>query len=348
MGRNNKEYSKNLHQQAYDRLIGMQAFGDSKKEAVANGTNGDKIYSYNTYQTYWKHTKYFVKWVQQVHPECTTLKKAEQYVPEWLQSRVEQIDKNGNHLSAWTIQTEAAALNKLYGIKPDDEKRFQPPQRKREDIKRSRVETVRDRHFSITNNAELIAFCKGTGLRREGVENVKGKDLMSRREINAEIVRIEAIRIEKRTDAEKTMLTICKDAQAFNDPSHEYFVHTKEKGGRERIAPIIGEHAQEIVDRFKATDPDEKVWQHVPQNADIHSYRGDYATAMYKMYARKLDQIPYDRVNKGTGKAYQSEVYTCRKDEAGKKLDRLAMLMCSKALGHNRVEVVANNYIRGL
>ena len=31
---------------------------------------------------------------------------------------------------------------------------------KREDIKRSRVETVRDRHFSTTNNAELIAFAR--------------------------------------------------------------------------------------------------------------------------------------------------------------------------------------------
>ena len=263
-------------------------------------------------------------------------------MPEWLQSRADQ------QLSAWTLQTEAAALNKLYGIKPDNERRFQPPKRNREDIKRSRVSTERDRHFSVTNNAELIQFCKGTGLRREGVETVRGRDLMSKQEIAAQIARIEAIKPGSRTAADKKLLTICKDAQAFNDPSHEYFVHTKEKGGRERIAPIIGEHAQEIVDRFKATDPDEKVWQHVPQNADIHSYRGDYATAMYKMYARKLDQIPYDRVNKGTGKAYQSEVYTCRKDEAGKKLDRLAMLMCSKALGHNRVEVVANNYIRGL
>ena len=43
----------------------------------------------------------------------------------------------------------------------------------------------------------MIAFCKGTGLRREGVENVKGKDLMSRQEINAEIARIETIRAEK-------------------------------------------------------------------------------------------------------------------------------------------------------
>ena len=90
------------------------------------------------------------------------------------------------------------------------------------------------------------------------------------------------------------------------------------------------------------------MWEHVSQNADIHSYRAEYATQMYKMYARKIDQIPYDRINKGTGKAYQSEVYNCRKDEAGKKLDRRAMELCSKALGHNRVEVVANNYIRGL
>lgn len=45
MGRRNKEYSKTLHQQAYDRLTGMQAFGESKKEAVANGTDkGEDIF----------------------------------------------------------------------------------------------------------------------------------------------------------------------------------------------------------------------------------------------------------------------------------------------------------------
>lgn len=82
---------------------------------------------------------------------------------------------------------------------------------------------------------------------------------MSRQEINAEIARIETIRAEKRTDAEKTMLTICKDAQAFTAPSHEYFIHTKEKGGRERLSPIIGDHSQQIIERFKATAPDEKV-----------------------------------------------------------------------------------------
>lgn len=223
MGRKNKSYYKDLHQQAYERLTGMQAFGESKKESVANGTSDKKVFSYGTYQTYWKHTKYFLKWVQKNYPNCTTLKKAERYVPEWLQSRADQ------QLSAWTLQTEAAALNKLYGIKPDNERRFQPPKRNREDIKRSRVSTERDRHFSVTNNAELIQFCRGTGLRREGVETVRGRDLMSKQEIAAQIARIEAVKPENRTAADKKRLTICKDAQAFNDPSHKYFVHTKEK-----------------------------------------------------------------------------------------------------------------------
>ena len=129
----------------------------------------------------------------------------------------------------------------------------------------------------------------------------------------------------------------------------EYFVYIRNgKGGRERFSPIIGKDAGRIVERMQDTGPEEKVWQHVHQSADIHSYRAAYATAIYKAHARAIQDIPYDKVNRGTGKKYQSQVYTCRKDEAGKKLDKAAMLLCSKALGHNRISVVADNYIRGL
>lgn len=44
MGRRNKEYSKTLHQQAYDRLTGMQAFGESKREAKDTETDREKIF----------------------------------------------------------------------------------------------------------------------------------------------------------------------------------------------------------------------------------------------------------------------------------------------------------------
>lgn len=340
MGRRNKSYYKDLHQQAYDRLNGMQAFGESKKEAVANGTDREKIFSYNTYQTYWKHTKYFLKYVKEAHPECTTLKSAKKYVNEWLQLRTDQ------GLSAWTIQTEAKALSKLYGIQPDDEGYFKPPKRNREDIKRSRGDRVRDRHFSEENNDELIKFCKGTGLRRSELMELRGKDLVTRAQIEAEIVRLNALPAGERSAAADKRLEMLQDTRLFDE---EYFTYVRNgKGGRKRLSPIIGQYAGQIIGRIRETPAEEKVWQYVNTNADIHGYRAEYATAIYKAHARPIQDIPYDRVHRGTGRRYQSEVYTCRKDEAGKKLDKAAMLVCSKALGHNRISVVADNYIRGL
>ena len=338
--RQNKAYSKDLHQQAYDRLTGMQAFGESKKEAVANGTEKEKIFSFNTYKSYWKHTKYFIKYIKENHPECTTLKSAKKYVNEWLQTRVDQ------GLSAWTVQLEAKAMGKLYGISPDDENYFKPPKRNREDIKRSRGDRVRDKHFSKTNNDELIKFCKGTGLRRAELGELRGKDLVTREEIEAEISQIESRPAEELTPADTKRLEMLQDTRLFEG---DYFTHVRNgKGGRERMSPIIGPNTEQIVERIKSTPAEEKVWQHIHQSADIHGYRAEYATIIYKAKARAIEEIPYDRVNKGSGRKYQSDVYICRKDEAGRKLDKVAMLVCSKALGHNRISVVADNYIRGL
>lgn len=88
---------------------------------MAAGTDKEKIFSFNTYKSYWKHTKYFIQYIKEHHPECTTLKSARKYVNEWLQARADQ------GLSAWTIQLEAKTMGKLYGISPDDENYFKPP-----------------------------------------------------------------------------------------------------------------------------------------------------------------------------------------------------------------------------
>lgn len=340
MGRTNKAYVKDLHQQAYDRLTEMQAFGTSKKESVANGTAKDKIFSYKTYEAYWKHTKYFIKYIQANHPECTTLKAAKQYMNEWLQMRTDE------GKSAWTIHLEAKALGKLFGIDPTDEQYFQPPKRERQKITRSRVDRVRDKHFSKSNNDELIKFCKGTGLRRSELLDLRGKDLISRAEIEDEISRLEKQQNETHDPNRERWLDMLRDTRMFKS---EYFTHVRcGKGGRVRMSPIIGANAEQIIERMRNTAPEEKVWQHVSENADIHGYRAEYATAIYKAHARAIEDIPYDRVNKGTGRKFQGDVYVCRKDEAGRKLDKAAMLICSKALGHNRISVVADNYIRGL
>ncbi len=346
MGRKNKKYSKSLHQQAYEKLAAMQAFGESKKAAIAAGTDKDRIFSYGTYKTYWKHIKYFLKWVEQTHPECTTLKSARKYVNEWLTFRASHTTTNGERISAWTIHTETAALNKLYGITKNDPERFIPPARKREDVRRSRLKTRRDQHFSITNNNELIRFCRGTGCRRNVLERLEGRDLWTRDQMEAEVVALRDK--EKLSDHERLHLTALHTAlQTF--PDQDYFLHhRKDKNGRYRFAPIVGPDKEMILDRMRRTGKNEKVWLHVHTCADIHGYRADYAKFVYRLYARPIDEIPYDRVNRGTGARYQSDVYVCQRDEAGRHLDREAMTKASRALGHNRVSVVAESYLHGL
>lgn len=347
MGRNNKSFHKDLKQQIYESLTFMlkSGTGRSKAEDKKNGITKDYIYSYSTYKSYWKHAKYFANYIYEHHPECTTLKSARKYANEWLQYRVDKGSKNGKPLSAWTIALERQAIGKLFGIDPDSSDFFHAPTRRREDIKRSRASTERDKHFSKTNNAEFIHFCQGTGGRRNIIEKLEGRDLFSREELIR--LSVHLAENDSSTDSPE-QLRIINDA-LYTFPDQDYFIHHRtDKNGRSRFAPIIGKHKADIINRMGKTAPNEKVWLNVPTNADIHGYRSDYATTLYKMYARPIEAIPYDKVNKGTGKKYQSEVYVCRKDEAGKKLDKVAMQMASKALGHNRLEVIANNYLRGL
>ena len=46
MGHKNKNYQKTLHQQVYDKLTSMQAFGESKTTAKNDGTTSNKIFSF--------------------------------------------------------------------------------------------------------------------------------------------------------------------------------------------------------------------------------------------------------------------------------------------------------------
>ena len=66
MGRKNKIYVKSIHQQAYDRLNAMCAFGESRAEGKKSGDAAKNIYSFSTYKTYWKQTKNFIKWVNKI------------------------------------------------------------------------------------------------------------------------------------------------------------------------------------------------------------------------------------------------------------------------------------------
>ena len=346
MGRKNKNYQKDLRQQAYERLKSMEAYGESKKEAMRDGITKEKIYSYNTFNTYWKHIRYYVDWVKKEHPEVTTLKSAKKYVNEWLDHRAASYNKKGEPLSAWTIHTEAKALGKLFGITPDDPDYYTPPVRERKNIKRSRSSDVaRDAHFSEDKNAEFVTFCKATGLRRSELTRLTGKDLCSRFAIEKRITDLQ--QKKALSDSENSQLKMLLDTRLF--PDADFYVYVKRgKGGRQRLVPLCiePESTEVVINKMKTTDPEAKVWTKVPTNADIHSYRASYCCELYKKYTKNqsVNELPYDAVNKGTGHRYQSGVYICRKDN-NKRYIRDVMLLCSKALGHNRINIIAENYL---
>lgn len=286
MGHKNKPNRGSLVKQVQDTLDAKLQIGRKKKPDKIAGISQNYIYSWETYHSYLKHCCYFVKWCKENHG-CKTIEQCKVYAPEWMKTR--------EHLSVYTQKMEASALVKLYGCTLE-ELNIHTAARQRKDITRSRNTVKRDRHFSESNHAELVAFCRATGLRRAELQALRGTAL-------------------------------------YQDRSG-YYLHitSGSKGGRERYAPIIGD--KDLVIRLCKQAGDGKVFEKVPSGADIHSYRRDYATAIYQQHARPLEQL--------TAK----EKYYCRGDRNGEVFDRAAMRIASNALGHGRIEVIAGHYLK--
>lgn len=256
---------------------------------ATNAALRDHIYSSKTYSDYAQHQHYFLEWAHDTY-HCKTLDDCRSHVDEWLTKRVDE------GKSAWTVKLEASAIGKLYG---EPTYNFAPtPQRVRSDIVRSRDTAVRDYGFSEKNNADIINFERGTGLRRGELAAVRGTDLRQME-------------------------------------GGGYALWIKGKGGRTRLAPIVGSHSSEIVARCQAAG-DNKIWQSVPSHMDVHNLRSEYACIIYSGLARPLDQVPME------------DRYYCRGDLSGTVYDRQAMQAASEALGHSRVSVIASNYLRNL
>lgn len=238
-----------LIRQIDQSLRSRLAIGRPKRPDKTDGSYRKYIYSWQTYRSYMKQLGLFARWCKETH-NARYIKECRQYVAEYLQTR--------SDLSVWTQKLDLAALQKLYQEYPNPPKKpfnvkLQP--RLRKNIKRSRQQVTRDKDFSESNNADLITFCRCTGLRRSELQELHGTDL------TADGLQLHVIR--------------------------------NTKGGRWRMAPLVGEPEEiELVQRMCQAAGDNRVWPHVPGSADIHSYRADYCQKVYLQYARPADKIP--------------------------------------------------------
>ena len=213
----------------------------------------------------------------------------------------------GEKGSAWTTKAVASALGKLYGISAKDLDKT--PSRHRASITRSRGEAKQDKHFSEAKNSALVSFLRATGLRRSEAESLRGNQL-----------------------------------RYHNGRYYIAIIGNQGKGGRERELPIINNVSLVVSMMEKAGD--KPVWGKIHSACDVHYYRGCYATALYRQNARDYKtclRSPF--YDKERGKLCKNSVYHCRTDKKGIWYDKQAMLIVSNALGHNRISVIASNYL---
>lgn len=147
----------------------------------------------------------------------------------------------------------------------------------------------------------------------------------------------------------RSELEACK-ADDLIKRGEQWYVRIIGKGGRYREAPVIDNDANTLA-YIKGLNGH----NHVHNGADIHSYRADYATAIYKQHAQSIETLKGKKIDytaltgkrdRNGGRIYKSAICYGRSDHKGLVLDRTAMIKASQALGHNREDVFANHYIR--
>lgn len=285
--------------QVIERLKSLQRFGESKHLAkqeekircLEEGRtwNPARVEGIYSFKTYHVYKEHCLDFANWVRDE-KQVRDLDQARQYVGEYLQKQIDEGK---SAWTIRLKAAACAKLYGCS-SNEFGVKLPTRAREDIHRSRVERSHDKNFSECRNRDLVEFCRATGLRRKELERVTWRDV-------------------------------------YRDERGRVMVHVEQgKGGREREVPVLRGREERVWEiREKAKEEGrERLFERIPNRADIHSYRREYAMARYQELERE---------------GFGGREFYHRRD--GRKLDREILAEVSKNLGHNRIDVVARHYI---
>ena len=160
-----------LAEQLKNTLTAKLAIGRSKAKDKKNGIDcRDYIYSWNTYKTYYKQGKAFIKFCKSKGYKCRTLADCRPYCDSWL------ADGAARGLSPFTLKLYVATLSKIYSETSDSF--IETPARLRKNVFRSRRKAVRDSNFSIEKHADLLEFAASTSLRRAELKALRGNKLI--------------------------------------------------------------------------------------------------------------------------------------------------------------------------
>jgi integrase len=270
--------------------------GEAKEIAEAAGESTwafstGMIHSFKTRTVYQAHVVRFVRWARSIHQVKNLAQldpQAEALATEWLQAQLAE------GKSPYTLQAERAALRLFFGNRTLAQD-VAIPRRTREHITRSRGPAAHDRHIQLANWQPLIRFLQATGLRRNELRTLRDQDII-------------------RDDLEYLDEVVVKVRNG--------------KGGKARTVPVLPGREADVRAVLSGSDPEALVFSRIPKHLDVHSYRREYAQALYQHYAPGRGLPP------AQGRLKPRDY------------DRDAAQRVSWALGHNRIDVVIRHYLR--
>jgi len=270
--------------------------GEAKEIAEAAGESTwafstGMIHSFKTRTVYQAHVVRFVRWARSIHQVKNLAQldpRAEALATEWLQVQLAE------GKSPYTLQAERAAL-RLFFSNRTLASDVAVPRRTREHITRSRGPAAHDRHIQLANWQPLIRFLQATGLRRNELRTLRDQDII-------------------RDDLEYLDEVVVKVRNG--------------KGGKARTVPVLPGREADVRAVLSGSDPEALVFTRIPKHLDVHSYRREYAQALYLYYAPDRGLPP------AQGRLKPRDY------------DREAAQRVSWALGHNRIDVVIRHYLR--
>ncbi len=289
-------HRKSIVRQALDRLDDKMAIHQSRREAKqAIREEQGATWSVSTgrihsFKTRSSYQEHVVRFIKWARETHHTI-SLEQLDPRAGELATAYLQQRlAESKSPYTLQAERAALRLFFDNRALADS-VDIPRRERANITRSRGPKQHDRHFQPANWPQLVHFLQATGLRRHELRALHCRDIFYR------------------------------DGQLL------VYVASG-KGGLQRDVPVLPGREAEVLSVSAGRGPDEAAFSRIPKHMDVHSYRREYAQALYLYYA------PGRSLPSATGRLKRSDY------------NRESAERVSHALGHRRLDVVLRHYLR--
>lgn len=216
--------------------------GKSKKaDRKANGGKAKYLHSASAIKTYTQQCRQYGDWLREQGLGHCSIEQAKEKAVDYIAAKYPN--------SAHSQQTARAAIARGLGCDSRELGRCQ--KRRAKNIRRSRgVEKDRGRRQKAIEQKypEAVAFCRASGLRREGVRQLKKENI--------------------------------------RDTGSAIYVTVTEKGGLKRTVSLLPDLAAWAYIRRRCKECGYGVplidTKQLPSHADIHSYREDFALRLYE------------------------------------------------------------------